>query len=186
MVSLVGRTYVGSCREPTSFVLTISLSHVGTPKVVGCATVKATGCKNCGRQSCVQQVRLPPSYALTNATANSLSRHGTQQEETNVGPHHQRLLEVLAAALGHQRQLRREALHVVRLLGDERVRDEHGEIAVLVARLLKPFVQPALNALPDGVAPRLDHHRATHGSVVCVNAAVPHHHPCVRAENSSR
>mmetsp|Transcript_13836 Transcript_13836/g.24500 ORF Transcript_13836/g.24500 Transcript_13836/m.24500 type:complete len:293 (-) Transcript_13836:313-1191(-) len=81
-------------------------------------------------------------------------------------PHHQRLLQVLTATLGDQSQLGRKAFHVVRLLLNERIRDELREVTVGVPRLLETPVQKALQSLPNGEAVGTDNHRAAHWAIV--------------------
>ena len=96
-------------------------------------------------------------------------------------PHHQRLVQFarrhqaglaigldagLQAVMGHHRALLGEALHVFGFLLQERQRDEQREVRVLVARVLEHAVEHALHVLPQGVAPRLDHHAAAHGAVL--------------------
>lgn len=49
--------------------------------------------------------------------------------------------------LGDEGELGRKALHVLRLLGQEGVGDELGEVGVLVPRLLECLVQVALQGL---------------------------------------
>ena len=61
-------------------------------------------------------------------------------------------LQLLAATQGHPGALGGEALHVVLLLLEQTLGDEHGQVDVLVARLLKLLIQLMLDVLPDGVA----------------------------------
>jgi len=68
------------------------------------------------------------------------------------------LFQFLAAGHCHHRQLRRETLHMLSFLAHEALRDEKREVSVLVASGLETVVQLALQALPDGVAVRLDDH----------------------------
>ena len=58
----------------------------------------------------------------------------------------------------HHRDLRREPLHVLRLLLEEPSRDEHREVKVLVPGRLDAVVDLPLDGLPDREAVRLDHH----------------------------
>ena len=81
-------------------------------------------------------------------------------------PDDEGLLELLAAADRDYRQLGREALDVLGLLLEEAHRDEHGEVRVLVPRLLKSPVHLGLDALPDRVASRPHHHAALDRAVV--------------------
>ena len=70
------------------------------------------------------------------------------------GPHDQRLIEILAAALGDEGHLRRKALDVLGLPHDQALRDEERKVRVHVARLLEPRVEPLLDQLPHRVAVR--------------------------------
>ena len=81
-------------------------------------------------------------------------------------PDDQRLLQLLAAAVGDDRQLGREPLDVLRLPAQEALGDEEREIGVLVAGVLEHLVQRALHLLPDGVAVRPDDHAPAHRAVV--------------------
>ena len=76
------------------------------------------------------------------------------------GAHHVGLLELLAARVGHDRKLGREALDVLRLLLDEAHRDQQREAGVLVARGLEASVQVTLDGLPQREAVGSDHHAA--------------------------
>ena len=62
------------------------------------------------------------------------------------------LLQLLAAAVGDPGALGGEALHVVLFLLEQALRDEHGQVHVFVAGLLKALVQLGLDVLPEGVA----------------------------------
>ena len=64
------------------------------------------------------------------------------------------LLELLVAAAGDPRDLRREALDVLRLAHQQAFRDEEREVRVDVPGLLEPAVEPLLDGLPDRVAVR--------------------------------
>ena len=68
------------------------------------------------------------------------------------GPNDQRLVELLAAAVRDDGDFGREAFDVLRLLGEEALRDEQREVRVLVARRLEHVVERALHPLPDAVA----------------------------------
>ncbi len=70
------------------------------------------------------------------------------------------------APLVHHGGLRGEPLHVLGLLRQQALGDEHREVGVLVARLLEHIVERALDELPDGVPVRADHHAPTNGRVV--------------------
>ena len=62
------------------------------------------------------------------------------------------VLQLLAAAHGDPGALRRKALHVVLLLLQQGLRDQHRQVHVLMPRLLEPPVQLRLDVLPQGVA----------------------------------
>ena len=62
------------------------------------------------------------------------------------------LVQLLAAAIGHPGALGGEALHMVLLLLEQGLGDQHGHGHVGVPRLLKAAVQICLNILPDGIA----------------------------------
>ena len=62
------------------------------------------------------------------------------------------VLQLLAAAHGDPGALRGEALHVVLLLLEQGLRNQHGQIHVLVPQFLEPPVQVRLDVLPQGVA----------------------------------
>jgi hypothetical protein len=64
--------------------------------------------------------------------------------------------------VGDDRHFLGEAFHVVGFLGEVRQRNEQREIAVLDARFLDARVHQLLDAFPDAVTPRLDHHAAAH------------------------
>mmetsp|Transcript_4280 Transcript_4280/g.7071 ORF Transcript_4280/g.7071 Transcript_4280/m.7071 type:complete len:307 (+) Transcript_4280:1014-1934(+) len=82
------------------------------------------------------------------------------------GAHHQRLFQVLATPLGHQRQLGRKAFHVVCLFSKERIGDQLREVGVLHALLFETSIEIGLNGLPDGISIRPDDHCASHGPIV--------------------
>ena len=63
--------------------------------------------------------------------------------------HAQALLQLFRAAMGHPRNLRREALDVVLLLLQQAFRDENRHCHVLVAGLLEHAVQHMLDVLPQ-------------------------------------
>ena len=62
------------------------------------------------------------------------------------------LLQLLRAPHGDPGALGGKALHVVLLLLEQGLGDEHGQVDVLVAGLLELLVQLRLDVLPDGVA----------------------------------
>ena len=64
----------------------------------------------------------------------------------------QALLQLLRAAVGDPGALRGEALHMVLLLLEQALGDEHGHSHVLMAGELELPVQLLLHVLPDGVA----------------------------------
>ncbi len=78
----------------------------------------------------------------------------------------ERLLELLAPGVGDNRQFRSEPLDVLGLAMDEALRDEEGEVGVLVSRLLDEAIQSLLDLLPDRVPVRPDHHAAPDGGVI--------------------
>ena len=82
------------------------------------------------------------------------------------GPDHQRLLQLLPAAVGDHRGLRRETLDVFGFLVQEALGDEQGEIGVLMAGFLEHPVERPLDLLPDGVAVGADHHAASYRAVI--------------------
>lgn len=82
------------------------------------------------------------------------------------GTHHDRLGELLAAAVGDDRELRREALDVLGLALEVALRDEQREVRVLRARRLDPGVHLGLHPFPDGVAGRADDHGPPDRAVV--------------------
>ena len=87
-----------------------------------------------------------------------------QISASEVGPDGERLLELLAAGLGDERDLGREPFDELALLRQHRGGHEQREVEVLVPGRLDPVVELALDRLPDRVAVRLDHHRAAHGA----------------------
>ena len=97
--------------------------------------------------------------------AHPLGIHGAEDRLAR-GAHGQALLQLLAAALGHPRHLRREALHVLGLLEQQAFGDEHGHVDVLVAAFLEAAVELLLDALPDGEAVGADDHAAANRRVV--------------------
>ena len=78
----------------------------------------------------------------------------------------QRLVQLLAAAVRHDRQLRREALDVLGFLLQEAERDEQREVGVDVTGLLEAPVERRLDILPEGVAVGPDDHAALDRGVV--------------------
>ena len=62
------------------------------------------------------------------------------------------LLQLLTASHSHPGALRGEALYMVLLLLKQALRDEHGQIHILVARLLEFLIQLMLDIFPDGIA----------------------------------
>ena len=85
---------------------------------------------------------------------------------SEVGRMIERLLQLLAAAVGHHRHLRRKPLHVLRLPREEALRDEQREVGVLVAGVLEHLVQGPLHLLPDGIPVGPDDHAATDRAVI--------------------
>ena len=82
------------------------------------------------------------------------------------GPDAVALLQLLRAAVGHPGALGGEALHVVLLLLEQALGDQHGEIHVLMAGLLELLVQDLLKILPDGVAVGPEDEHPLDGGVV--------------------
>ncbi len=82
------------------------------------------------------------------------------------GAHDQPLLQFGASANGDDRQLRREALHVLGLLLQEALRDEEREVGVDVPGRLEAAVQRIADVLPERVAVGLDDHTAAHRRIV--------------------
>jgi hypothetical protein len=81
-------------------------------------------------------------------------------------PHDERLLQLLAAGLGHHRKLGGEALHVVGLAAQVGLGDEQREVGVVVARGLDPRIELGDQQLPDPVAVWADDHRSLDRSAV--------------------
>jgi len=71
-----------------------------------------------------------------------------------------RLFQLFAAGDGDDRQLGREALHVLRFFFQEALRDQQRQINVLVAGGFEAIVELALDDFPHGVPVGLDHHAA--------------------------
>src|SRR5205085_12175189 len=65
-------------------------------------------------------------------------RHELADDGFTRGAYHDRLGELLPAAVSYHRQLRREALHVLGLAVQVRLRAEQREVRVLRARRLDP------------------------------------------------
>ena len=78
----------------------------------------------------------------------------------------ERLFELLAAGVGDDGALGREALDVLGLLREEGLRYQQREGGVDVARLLEGVVEVALYHFPYSVARRAHDHAAAHGRVV--------------------
>ena len=76
------------------------------------------------------------------------------------------LAQFLAAAVGDPGHLGGQALHVVLLLLEEALGDEHGHGHVLVAGFLEHPVQNLLNVFPDGPSVGPDHHAAPHRRII--------------------
>ena len=72
----------------------------------------------------------------------------------------------LQAVVGDDGALLSKALDVVGLLAEEALRDEEGEVCVVVTRFLKHVIELALHALPDSVAVGLDDHTAAYGGAL--------------------
>ena len=85
------------------------------------------------------------------------------------------LLQLFAAAHGDPGALGGKALHMVLLLLEQGLGDEHGQVYVLVPGLLELLVQGVLDVLPDGVAiGAIDEHTLDGGVVdeLCLLAHV--------------
>ena len=76
------------------------------------------------------------------------------------------LLQLLTAAVGHPGALGGEALHVILLLLEQALGDQHGQIHVLMPGLLELLVQNLLEILPDGVAVGAEDEHTLDGGVV--------------------
>ena len=63
--------------------------------------------------------------------------------------------------MGDDGTLLGEALYVLGLTAQERLRDEQGEVCVLSTCLLEHLVQLLLHLFPDGIAIGFDYHTAT-------------------------
>jgi hypothetical protein len=85
---------------------------------------------------------------------------------SEVGRTDQRLLELLAAGVGDDRELGREALDVLGLALQVRHRDEQREVRVDVPGVLEPLVELAWSSSQIRVAVRPDDHRALGGPAV--------------------
>jgi hypothetical protein len=72
--------------------------------------------------------------------------------------HHQRLLQLFAAAVRDHGQLRGETLHVLGLFAQVAFRDQEGEIGIDMAGGLEAAVQRLLDVFPQGIAVRPDDH----------------------------
>lgn len=93
---------------------------------------------------------------------------GVHRAEDGFGgrAHCQTLLQFFRAALRHPRHFRREAFHMLRLLQQQRFRNQHREIHILMTRFLEALVHFRLNALPNRVAVGTHDHAAANGRVV--------------------
>ena len=76
------------------------------------------------------------------------------------------LLQLLVAAHGHPGALGSEALHMVFLLLQQALRNQHGHIHILNAHLFKFCIHNMLHILPDGITIGAINKDALHGSVV--------------------
>ena len=82
------------------------------------------------------------------------------------GADDQRLLELLSTAMGDNRRLGREALHVLGFLVEKAFGDQQRKVRVLVTSVLEHRVELLLHPLPDAVPPRSDDHAPTHWRIV--------------------
>ena len=107
------------------------------------------------RYDCTQRANVAPMIVSlvgrTMSGSSSLARRRGLQAALAVG---------LQPMVRHHRALLGEALDVLGLLLQEAHRDEQREVGVLVPGGLEHRVEPPLDVLPDGVAPRLDDHAA--------------------------
>ena len=76
------------------------------------------------------------------------------------------LLQLLTAAQSDPGALGGEALHMVLLLLEQGLRDEHGHGHVGVAGLFELFIQITLNILPDGIAIGAVDEHTLHAAVI--------------------
>ena len=88
------------------------------------------------------------------------------EEGLGGGADGQAVLQLLAAAHGDPGALGGEALHMVLLLLEQGLGNQHGEVYVFVPGLLKAPVQLALYVLPNGVAVGAVNEHALDGAVV--------------------
>lgn len=91
---------------------------------------------------------------------------GGVDDHLGGGADDDRLLQLLAAAVRDDRELGGEALDVLGLLRQIRLRDEEREVRVLGACLLDAGVHLLLHPLPQPVPVRPDDHGAAHRPVV--------------------
>ena len=151
--------------------LAIHLEHAEAPPSVASSAVACAVWPSCQRNSLVRRnsrVRISQRRTLRPlvveerqvAVALDPALVGRPDDRLRRRADGQRLLELLAAAVGDDRHLRREALDVIGLLLEQAHRDEQREVDVLVAGRLEPVVERALGQLPDRVAVGLDDHRA--------------------------
>ena len=80
--------------------------------------------------------------------------------------HAHSLLQGLQAAVCHPRNLGSKALHMILLLLEQGLGNEHGKIYILYACLLEPCIQLLLDQLPDRITCGLDNHAALDGRIV--------------------
>ncbi len=97
--------------------------------------------------------------------ANPLAVH-MADDRLRCRAHHQRLIQLLAAADRDDGQLRRKALDVLGLLLQEAHRDEEREVRVDVAGVLEAPVERGLDVFPEGVAVGPDDHAALDRRIV--------------------
>ena len=76
------------------------------------------------------------------------------------------LLQLLRAAHGHPGALGGKALHVVLLLLEQTLGDQHGQVHVLMPGFLELLIQDLLEILPNGVAIGTEDEHALDGGVV--------------------
>jgi len=82
------------------------------------------------------------------------------------GTHDQRLLQQLAAPMGHHGGFGGKSLDVFRFLRQKTLGNEEREIRVLMPGVLEHPVEATLHLLPDGIPVGTDHHAPAHRTVI--------------------
>ena len=88
------------------------------------------------------------------------------EQRLGSGAHAHALLQRLQPSVGYPRNLRRKAFHMILLLLEQALRDEHGQIHILHACLLEPPVQLLLDIFPDRITGRFNDHAAFYACVI--------------------